>query len=82
MLGNNRLLYPLSSAKVDIFFHPSTITSAFNHGSLLKESKQVSEEELTQTTDRPEQKREISKVRSISPLHLGSWLPFRPEVAF
>ena len=82
MPGNNRLLYPLSSAKVDIFFHPSTITSAFNHGSLLKESKQVSEEELTQTTDRPEQKREISKVRSISPLHLGSWLPFRPEVAF
>ena len=35
--GNNRLLYPLSSAKVDIFFHPSTITSAFNHGSSLKE---------------------------------------------
>ena len=37
LLGNNRLLYPLSSAKVDIFFHPSTITSAFNHGSSLKE---------------------------------------------
>ena len=37
LLWNNRLLYPLSSAKVDIFFHPSTITSAFNHGSLPKE---------------------------------------------
>ena len=37
LLGNNRLLYPLSSAKVDIFFHPSTITSAFNHGSSLEE---------------------------------------------
>lgn len=83
LLGNNRLLYPLSSAKVDIFFHPSTITSAFNHGSSLKESKQVSEEELTQTTDRPEQKRGISKVRSIPPPFIwAAGYHFVPKLRF